>query len=234
MKETVDLKFVDEVITRWYSDPAYLIPMMQDIQTKFTYLPRPALVELKDKLNLPLVRVSEVATFYRAMSLKPKGKHQVHVCLGTACHLKGGPRIVDAFKRELDVEVDETTKDGEFTLETVNCVGACALAPVVIVDGNVTGRLDASKVKLMISRVQRASGIAPAAPAKPEKAPAAAKAAPEKSKGGASPAPTKPARTGRGKAGGAKKVAAAARRGKASLAHAPKSKAAKQKGSKKK
>ena len=181
MKENVDLKFVDEVITRWYSDPAYLIPMMQDIQTKFTYLPRPALVELKDKLNLPLVRVSEVATFYRAMSLKPKGKHQIHVCLGTACHLKGGPRIADAFKRELDVEVDETTKDGEFTLQTVNCVGACALAPVVIVDGNVTGRLDASKVKLMISRVQRASGIAPAAPAKPAEAPAPAKAVPAKS-----------------------------------------------------
>ena len=180
MKENVDLKFVDEVITRWYSDPAYLIPMMQDIQTKFTYLPRPALVELKDKLNLPLVRVSEVATFYRAMSLKPKGKHQVHVCLGTACHLKGGPRIADAFKRELGVEIDETTKDGQFTLQTVNCVGACALAPVVIVDGNVTGRLDASKVKLMISRVQKASGIAPAAPAKPEQAPAPVKAEPAK------------------------------------------------------
>ena len=211
MKENVDLKFVDEVIKRWYSDPAYLIPMMQDIQTKFTYLPRPALVELKEKLNLPLVRVSEVATFYRAMSLKPKGKHQIHVCLGTACHLKGGPRIADAFKRELGVEVDETTKDGEFTLQTVNCVGACALAPVVIVDGNVTGRLDASKVKMMISKVQKASGIAPSAPEKPEKAPAPVKAEPEK--GGASPAPTKPSRTSRGKAGGAKKVAVTARRG---------------------
>jgi len=187
-KENVDLKFVDEVIGRWYSDPAYLIPMMQDIQARYTYLPRPALLLLQEKLNLPLARVSEVATFYRALSLKPKGKHLVHVCLGTACHLRGGPRIADAFKRELEVEVDETTKDGEFTLQTVNCVGACALAPVVIIDGNVTGRMDASKVKQMLAKLSPAAAKAAQAAKAGKPETKAEPARPVKAKKASSPA----------------------------------------------
>jgi len=188
-KEAVDLKFLDSVISKWSSDPSFLIPMMQDIQGKYNYLPRPALVHLQEKLQLPLTRVSEVATFYRAFSLKPKGKHIIHVCLGTACHLKGGPRIVDAFKRELNVEVDETTKDREFTLQTVNCVGACALAPVVIIDGNVAGRQEPSKVKALVAkqRPQAAAAPAPAQPAATPKA-AAPKPAPVKA------SPAKPAK----------------------------------------
>lgn len=178
-KEAVDLKFVDGVIKKWSADPSFLIPMMQDIQGKYNYLPRTALDYLQEKLQLPLTRVAEVSTFYRAFSLKPKGKHLVHVCLGTACHLKGGPRIVDAFKRELGVEVDETTKDREFTLQTVNCVGACALAPVVIIDGNVAGRQEPSKVKALVAKQKAQSGTAPA-PAAPKAAPTPAKAAPAK------------------------------------------------------
>lgn len=198
-KENVDLKFVDEVIKRWESDPAYLIPMMQDIQARYSYLPRPALLLLQEKLKLPLARVSEVATFYKAMSLKPKGRHQLHVCLGTACHLKGGPRIVDTFKRELEVEVDETTKDGEFTLQTVNCVGACALAPVVVVDGNVTGRMDASKVKQMLARLSpgKAEAAEAAKPGKPEKKAELAKPA-AKAGAASSKKASRPARAGKG------------------------------------
>jgi len=195
VKEDVDMAFVDEVIKRWYSDQAYLIPIMQDIQTKYSYLPRAALLELQEKLNLPLVRVSEVATFYRAMSLKPKGRHQIHVCLGTACHLKGGPRIVDEFKRNLGVEVDQTTKDNEFTLQTVNCVGACALAPVVIIDGNTMGRQEPVKVRQLIAKVRKAAGIEPA-PAKAEPS----QAEPAKAKG------KKPARVAKKAAKVAKKV----------------------------
>jgi len=180
-KEAVDLKFLDGVIQKWSADPSFLIPMMQDIQGKYNYLPRPALVHLQEKLQLPLTRVSEVATFYRAFSLKPKGKHIIHVCLGTACHLKGGPRIVDAFKRELEVEVDETTKDGEFTLQTVNCVGACALAPVVIIDGNVAGRQEPSKVKALVAKQRPQAAAAPAtAPKAAAPKPAPAKVAPAK------------------------------------------------------
>ena len=176
----VDLKFLDGVISKWSADPSFLIPMMQDIQGKYNYLPRPALVHLQEKLQLPLTRVAEVVTFYRAFSLKPKGKHIIHVCLGTACHLKGGPRIVDAFKRELGVEVDETTKDREFTLQTVNCVGACALAPVVIIDGNVAGRQEPSKVKALVAKQRPQAAAAPEP--KAVGAPTPVKATPPKGK----------------------------------------------------
>jgi NADH-quinone oxidoreductase subunit E len=199
--EIVDRKFIDGVIQKWSSDPSFLIPMMQDIQGKYNYLPRPALVYVQEKLQLPLTRVSEVATFYRAFSLKPKGKHIIHVCLGTACHLKGGPRIVDAFKRELNVEVDETTKDNEFTLQTVNCVGACALAPVVIIDGNVIGRQEPSKAKALVAKARPQAVAAPApAPAAAPKA-AAPKPAPVKA------APAKPVKKAKVKSMKAKKTA---------------------------
>lgn len=146
----INLKVVDEVIKRWGSDPSFLIPMMQDLQDEFRYLPRPALVRLQEKLNIPLTRVAEVATFYKAFSLKPRGKFIIQVCLGTACHLRGGPRIVDSFKRELGINVNETTDDLKFTLQTVNCLGACALAPVVKVNEEVHGQVSAEKVKKII------------------------------------------------------------------------------------
>jgi len=150
MPAKVNLKLVDDVIARWGSDPSFLIPMMQDIQDNFRYLPRPALVRLQEKLNVPLTRVAEVATFYKAFSLKPKGKFIIQVCLGTACHLRGGPRIVDSFKRELGIEVNQTTDDLKFTLQTVNCLGACALAPVVKVNEEVHGQVGSDKVKKII------------------------------------------------------------------------------------
>lgn len=150
MPKKVDLKAVDQVIERWGKDSSFLIPMLQDIQDKFRYLPRPALVRLQEKLNLPLTRVAEVATFYKAFSLKPRGKYIIQVCLGTACHLRGGPRIADAFKRELKIGVNDTTEDGKFTLQTVNCLGACALAPVVKVNEEVHGQVSSEKVKKII------------------------------------------------------------------------------------
>jgi len=150
MQAKVNLKIVDEVIKNWGADPAFLIPMMQDLQDQYRYLPRPALVRLQEKLNLPLTRVAEVATFYKAFSLKPKGKWIIQVCLGTACHLRGGPRIVDSFTRELGIKVNDTTDDRKFTLQTVNCLGACALAPVVKVNEEVHGQVSLEKVKKII------------------------------------------------------------------------------------
>ena len=150
MQAKVSLKLVDEVIKSWGADPAFLIPMMQDIQAQYNYLPRPALDHLQKKLAIPLVRVSEVATFYKTFSLKPKGKYIIQVCTGTACHLRGAPRIADSFIRELGIGVNETTKDGLFTLSTVNCLGACALAPVVKVNEDVHGQVSSEKVKKII------------------------------------------------------------------------------------
>jgi len=113
-----------------------LIPILQDIQTKYNYLPGIALTTLSKTLDIPLIDIIGVATFYRSFSLQPRGEHLVTVCMGTACHVRGGPKILEEFERKLHIEAGETTKDGQFSLETVACLGCCAIGPVVVVDGH--------------------------------------------------------------------------------------------------
>jgi NADH:ubiquinone oxidoreductase subunit E len=125
-----------------------LIAILQDIQAAYNYLPREALEAVAGSLKIPLIDVIGVATFYRAFSLKPRGRHLVTVCLGTACHVRGGPKILSEFEKRLAVEPGETTPDKQFTLETVACLGCCAIGPVVVVDGTyhaqtTTGKVDA-------------------------------------------------------------------------------------------
>lgn len=124
---------IDKIIEKYSKDKSSLILILQDIQSEYNYLPKEILLTLSQKLNVPFPQVYHVSTFYKAFSLKPKGKNIIKCCLGTACHLKGGPRIVEGLERELKIKQGETTDDLRFTLETVNCVGACALAPVMIV-----------------------------------------------------------------------------------------------------
>jgi len=123
----------DEIIDRYGAERSSLIAMLQDIQTQEHYLPREALVQVAQRIEVPLSQVYRVATFYRAFSLQPRGKHLIRVCMGTACHLRGAPLILEAMEREMDLTTGETSSDNLFTLETVNCLGACALAPVVVV-----------------------------------------------------------------------------------------------------
>jgi NADH-quinone oxidoreductase subunit E len=127
-----------------------LIMILQDIQDAYRYLPEQAIRIVSDRLGIPFSQIYEVATFYRSFSLVPRGAHEIRVCLGTACHLRGGPRILESFERELCIHRGETTPDATFTLETVNCVGACALAPLVVVDGEYYGNSTASAVKGII------------------------------------------------------------------------------------
>jgi len=127
-----------------------LIMILQDIQNRYHYLPEEAIRLVSERLEIPFSQVYEVATFYRSFSLVPRGDHEIKVCLGTACHLRGAPRILENFERELGVRCGETTKDMSFTLETVNCVGACALAPLVIVDEEYYGNTKASSVKEIV------------------------------------------------------------------------------------
>lgn len=122
-----------------------LLPILQEIQERYNYLPEEILKEVAEQLNMSLTDVYSIATFYRAFSFKPKGKHVLTVCLGTACHVRGGGRIVDALSRELGIESGNTTKDNKFTLETVNCLGCCALGPVVVVDGKYNGSMNVNK-----------------------------------------------------------------------------------------
>jgi len=134
-------------------DHTGLIAILEDLQARHGYLPEEALREVAQKTGRSLVDVYGVATFYRAFSLKPRGKHLVSVCLGTACHVRGGPAVAQEMERQLRIKAGETTPDREFTLETVNCLGACALGPVVVIDGHY---FPAVKTSMMRDILQRA------------------------------------------------------------------------------
>jgi NADH-quinone oxidoreductase subunit E len=125
--------------------------MLEEIQAKYGYLPPHALEVVAESTGAPLVDVYAVATFYRAFSLKPRGKHLASVCLGTACHVRGGPAVAKECERQLGIAAGETTPDREFTLETVNCLGACALGPVVVVDGHYFPHVNPGKVKDIVA-----------------------------------------------------------------------------------
>jgi NADH:ubiquinone oxidoreductase subunit E len=129
-----------------------LISILEDIQGRYGYLPEGALMSVAEKTNRSLVDVYGVATFYRAFSLKPRGKHLVSVCLGTACHVRGAPVIAEEFQQKLGVKPGDTTEDNEFTLETVNCLGACALGPIVVVDGHYFSSVKSSDVIPIIEK----------------------------------------------------------------------------------
>jgi len=126
---------VREIVERYERDDGMLIPMMQDLQAEFGHLPPDRLRDLAFCLEIPLTRIYGVATFYSSFRLAPKGQHEVTLCVGTVCHLKGAGEISEAICREFDVEAGGTTPDRLFSFQPVNCVGACALAPVMIVDG---------------------------------------------------------------------------------------------------
>ncbi len=128
-------ELIEEIVQRYESDSGMLIPMMQDLQAKHGYLPAEELRVLSKVLEVPLSRLYQVATFYASFRLAPKGRHEVTLCMGTVCYLKGADRISETICKEYGIEPGETTSDRLFTLQAVNCVGACALAPVMIVDG---------------------------------------------------------------------------------------------------
>lgn len=145
--EELDLSKVDEIIDYYEGDPSLLLSMLQDVQAAYRYLPREVLIRIRKRTGVPLPRIYAVATFYKSFSLEPRGKHLVQVCTGTACHVRGAPRILEEIKRCLQISSGETTKDLLFTLETVNCLGACALGPLAVIDGKYYGKLSPAKVK---------------------------------------------------------------------------------------
>ncbi len=145
---------IDEIIDRYPSDPQYLIFLLQDIQAAFNYISPEALSLVCDHTGVPLSRAYAVATFYQSFSLEPKGEHEIRVCQGTACHLKGSPRLVEDLERRLGIEAGQTTEDLLFTLETVNCLGCCALSPVVVVDGEYHSRATARELGKVLKRLE--------------------------------------------------------------------------------
>lgn len=143
---------VDQIIQKWNSDPDFVIEMMQDIQDEFRYIPREALEEVTLKTKVPLARLYHIATFYKSFSLTPRGKYEIQVCIGTACHVKGAPLILDSFTRELAIQIDETTSDGLFSLEGVRCLGCCSLAPVITIGDNLYGDVKVADVPKLLAQ----------------------------------------------------------------------------------
>jgi NADH-quinone oxidoreductase subunit E len=141
---------VKTVLERHQRDQGMLVAILQDIQAEYNYLPKKALMEVSQGLDIPLTRVYSVASFFKAFSLKPRGRHLINVCLGTACHVRGAVRVLDEIERELGIKAGGTTKDLKYTLETVNCVGACALGPIVIIDGKYSGQMKTDRVRALL------------------------------------------------------------------------------------
>ena len=147
----MDLKKVDQIIDKYNAEKSSLIGIFQDIQAEWRYLPREAIARVVERLGIHITQAYMVATFYKSFSLVPRGEHEIHVCLGTACHLRGGQRLVENFERTLNVKAGETTADMKFTLETVNCLGACALAPLVRVDQKNYGKMSGDRVTKILN-----------------------------------------------------------------------------------
>jgi NADH:ubiquinone oxidoreductase subunit E/predicted RNA-binding Zn-ribbon protein involved in translation (DUF1610 family) len=149
----MDLEPIRNIIRR-HQGRGSLIGTLKEIQDFYSYLPEEALRLLAKETGRSLVEIYSVATFYKLFSLKPRGKHLIMACTGTACHIRGGPGIVEEIQRELKIKAGETTEDGEITFETVNCLGACALGPIVVVDGHYFPQVARPQVKDLLQRAR--------------------------------------------------------------------------------
>ena len=151
----MEVSEINAIIERYEGKESSILAILQDIQAKEKYLPKETLEHLGERLHIPLSKIYRIATFFRAFSLMPRGRHEIVVCLGTACHVRGGQRIVDQFTMELGIRSGETTPDRNFTLETVNCLGVCAAGPVVAIDGQYFGKMSSIKVEETLKKFRQ-------------------------------------------------------------------------------
>ena len=143
---------IDRIIDKYECETGVLIQLLLEIQHELKWIPPEAIIRINKRLKIPVSEIYRVASFYTALSLKPRGRHLVRVCSGTACYVRGGSRILDSVERALKIRAGETTKDSKFTLETVNCLGCCALGPVVEIDGQYHGKLSPSTAEKLLSK----------------------------------------------------------------------------------
>ena len=151
------LKNIDKLLKNSKKSSYDLIEVLHDVQENYSYLPEDILKTVSEKLEVPLIEVFRVANFYKAFTLKPRGEHLLTTCMGTACHVRGAPKFLDEVLGQLNIRPGETTKDGEFTVETVNCLGACAMGPIVILDGKYHDLMTAGKLRDLIQKVLKKS-----------------------------------------------------------------------------
>lgn len=158
---TTDLTPLNQIIKKWHDRKDFLIEILQDIQDKYNYLPANVLMELSKIMVIPLNQIYEAATYYKTFSLEPKGRHQINVCQGTACHIQGAAVILKALERELNIKVGETDKHLDFTLDTVRCIGCCGLAPVLTIGEDVHAKFNPSQVPRTIEKYRKMLGKRP-------------------------------------------------------------------------
>lgn len=154
---------ISEIIERYPAERASILAVLEDIQAEYKYLPREALEMVAERLHVKLSEVYQLATFYKAFSLTPKGDYIVKVCLGTACHVGGGPRVLAAMEKTLGIRAGETSPDNKFSLEAIRCVGACALGPVVLVNERPYSKMTPMKAEELAGQLKR--GEIPITPA---------------------------------------------------------------------
>jgi NADH-quinone oxidoreductase subunit E len=152
----MDVSEINAIINQVALGDGSLINALEEIQERFRYLPPEALILASERLGVPLSQAYSVATFYNAFSLKPKGKHCLNVCMGTACHVRGSVQVLDRLETKLGIQNGGTTRDHLFTLETVNCLGACALGPIVVTDGEYSGQMTPQKTDQLLKSILRA------------------------------------------------------------------------------
>ncbi len=151
----ISLDEINAIIGQEVHGDGSVIAALATIQARYRYLPPQALILVSERFNVPLVQVYSIATFYNAFSLKPKGRHALHVCMGTACHVRGSPQVLDRLETKLRVKPGGTTRDRRFTLETVNCLGACALGPIVVADEEYSGQMTPQKADQLVKAITR-------------------------------------------------------------------------------
>jgi NADH-quinone oxidoreductase subunit E len=150
---------IHEIIDKEACNEGSIISALEKIQERYRYLPKEALILASQQLGVPLSQAYAVATFYNAFSLKPKGKYCMQVCMGTACHVRGSPQILNQLETKFNICAGETTPDHLFTLETVNCLGACALGPIVVVNDEYSGQMTVQKSDTLTRRLLRTEGL---------------------------------------------------------------------------
>jgi NADH:ubiquinone oxidoreductase subunit E len=154
----MELTKVDTIVEKYKADPSSLLAIMQDVQDIAHYLPREVVDHVAKRLSIPVSRVYAMATFFGSFHLEPRGKHICTVCMGTACHVRGAARLVEQLERDLGIKSGGTTKDMQFTVEEVNCVGACALGPLVILDGEYHGAMTSGQLTKIVEKLKQEEG----------------------------------------------------------------------------
>lgn len=145
---------IDRIIDKHGCQAGSLIQILLDIQSENHWLPREALNRVSEKLHVPMSKIQHITTFYKSFSLVPRGRHEVHVCMGTACHVRGAQRVLDTVQDQIGIKAGETDVELKFSLETVNCIGCCALGPVMVVDGEYHGNIAPSQIETVLKNYE--------------------------------------------------------------------------------